>query len=89
MYQTYHLWIEEPVLHDAKVFLPALPPQYKADLLLKLFQNESVSSHLQIVKCFIFVDANIRCFHMYNKWTLAVYILCFSNYYGVIFAFNE
>ncbi|XP_060080983.1 ectopic P granules protein 5 homolog [Ylistrum balloti] len=40
LYQTFQLWTEEPMLHDAKLYLPALPPQYQSDRLLLLFQNQ-------------------------------------------------
>ncbi|KAJ8302196.1 hypothetical protein KUTeg_021183 [Tegillarca granosa] len=41
LFQTMQLWIEEPTLHDAKLYLPALPPQYQSDKLLQLFQNQT------------------------------------------------
>ncbi|XP_061187011.1 ectopic P granules protein 5 homolog [Saccostrea echinata] len=40
MYQTFQLWVQEPMLHDSKLYLPALPQQYQADRLLQLFQNQ-------------------------------------------------
>ncbi|KAK6177743.1 hypothetical protein SNE40_015786 [Patella caerulea] len=39
LYQTMVLWLEEPRLHDANLYLPSLPPQYDASKLLLLFQN--------------------------------------------------
>lgn len=42
MYQTLQLWVQEPMLHDSKLYLPALPQQYQADRLLQLFQNQKV-----------------------------------------------
>ncbi|KAJ8314280.1 hypothetical protein KUTeg_008841 [Tegillarca granosa] len=44
LFQTMQLWIEEPTLHDAKLYLPALPPQYQSDKLLQLFQNQTMTS---------------------------------------------
>ncbi|XP_021361330.1 ectopic P granules protein 5 homolog [Mizuhopecten yessoensis] len=40
LYQTFQLWTEEPMLHDANLYLPALPPQYQSDRLHLLFQNQ-------------------------------------------------
>ena len=37
-YQTLLFWLDEPRLHDANLYLPALPQQYGADRLVKLFQ---------------------------------------------------
>ncbi|GFO21233.1 ectopic p granules protein 5 homolog [Plakobranchus ocellatus] len=39
LYQTYSLWLEEPRLHDANLYLPALPPQYEAVRLNQVFQG--------------------------------------------------
>lgn len=44
LYQTYQLWIDEPFLHDAKLYIPALPVQYETGKLLQMFQNQIVSS---------------------------------------------
>ena len=49
MYQTMQLWVQEPMLHDAKLYLPALPQQYQAERLLQLFQNQKVGK--QSVEC--------------------------------------
>ncbi|KAL5014977.1 hypothetical protein ScPMuIL_009247 [Solemya velum] len=38
LYQTYQFWLDEPRLHDANLYLPALPPQYDALKLQNLFQ---------------------------------------------------
>ncbi|XP_070546998.1 ectopic P granules protein 5 homolog isoform X2 [Ptychodera flava] len=40
LYQTFILWIDEPRLHDASLYLPALPPQYDSEKLLKILHNE-------------------------------------------------
>ncbi|XP_013408243.1 ectopic P granules protein 5 homolog isoform X1 [Lingula anatina] len=40
-YQTLGFWLEEPRLHDPHLYLPGLPPQYDAERLLKLFQNQT------------------------------------------------
>ncbi|XP_077996830.1 ectopic P granules protein 5 homolog [Glandiceps talaboti] len=40
LYQTFILWIDEPRLHEATLYLPALPPQYDADKLLKILHSE-------------------------------------------------
>ncbi|XP_070191920.1 ectopic P granules protein 5 homolog [Littorina saxatilis] len=37
LYQTLALWLEEPRLHGADLYLPALPPQYEAARLLHVF----------------------------------------------------
>lgn len=37
LYQTYSLWLEEPRLHGADLYLPALPPQYEAARLNHIF----------------------------------------------------
>lgn len=39
LYQTYSLWLGEPRLHDANLYLPALPPQYEAVRLNQVFQG--------------------------------------------------
>ncbi|KAL4226903.1 Ectopic P granules protein 5 [Mactra antiquata] len=39
LYQTLQLWVEEPLLHDATLYLPSLPPQYQSDRLLNVFYN--------------------------------------------------
>ncbi|XP_041348486.1 ectopic P granules protein 5 homolog isoform X2 [Gigantopelta aegis] len=38
LYQTFALWLDEPRLHDANLYLPALPPQYESARLLQVFQ---------------------------------------------------
>ena len=43
MVQTFQYWVQEPMLHDAKLYLPALPQQYQSDRLLQVFQNQTVS----------------------------------------------
>ncbi|XP_071943527.1 ectopic P granules protein 5 homolog isoform X2 [Antedon mediterranea] len=40
LYQTFALWIEEPLLHDPQMYLPSLPEQYNADHLRLLFTND-------------------------------------------------
>lgn len=42
------------MLHDSKLYLPALPQQYQADRLLQLFQNQKVccSDRVVILKMF-------------------------------------
>ena len=44
MYQTFELWIQEPLLHDTSLYLPSLPPQYMTDRLLVVFQKNMVST---------------------------------------------
>ena len=51
VFQTYQLWVEEPLLHDAKLYLPSLPPPYKADRLLKVFQTDQVINIIQSHLC--------------------------------------
>lgn len=48
-YQTLLFWVDEPRLHDPSLYLPALPPQYEAERLLTLFNNQQVRvlEHLQ------------------------------------------
>ncbi|XP_063408193.1 ectopic P granules protein 5 homolog isoform X1 [Mytilus trossulus] len=41
LYQTYQLWVDEPFLHDAKLYIPALPVQYDTGKLLQMFQNQT------------------------------------------------
>lgn len=41
LYQTYQLWVDEPFLHDAKLYIPALPVQYETGKLLQMFQNQT------------------------------------------------
>ncbi|XP_053378040.1 ectopic P granules protein 5 homolog isoform X2 [Mercenaria mercenaria] len=41
LYNTLQLWVEEPLLHDGTLYLPSLPPQYQADRLLAIFQNQT------------------------------------------------
>ncbi|KAL3851894.1 hypothetical protein ACJMK2_015591, partial [Sinanodonta woodiana] len=42
IFQTFQLWLDEPRLHDASLYLPALPPQYQSDRLLQVFQNQII-----------------------------------------------
>ena len=42
MFNTLQLWVEEPLLHDGSLYLPSLPPQYQADRLLEIFNNQTV-----------------------------------------------
>ncbi|XP_071084165.1 ectopic P granules protein 5 homolog [Haliotis cracherodii] len=42
MYQTFALWLDEPRLHDANLYLPSLPAQYDSARLLQVFQNQMV-----------------------------------------------
>ncbi|KAL8604118.1 hypothetical protein ACOMHN_047330 [Nucella lapillus] len=37
LYQTFSLWLEEPRLHGADLYLPALPAQYEAPRLMHIF----------------------------------------------------
>ncbi|XP_064630038.1 ectopic P granules protein 5 homolog isoform X2 [Lineus longissimus] len=41
LYHTYAFWLDEPRLHDRSLYLPALPPQYQAEKLVQLFQNQT------------------------------------------------
>lgn len=43
LYQTYQLWVEEPLMHDSCLYLPSLPPQYQSDRLYCVFQQQMVS----------------------------------------------
>lgn len=43
LFQTYRLWLEEPRLHTAELYLRALPPQYEADKLAAVFKHDPVS----------------------------------------------
>ena len=54
LYQTYQLWIDEPFLHDAKLYIPALPVQYETGKLLQMFQNQTVSSSFVFIILFHF-----------------------------------
>ena len=71
MYQTMQLWVQEPMLHDAKLYLPALPQQYQAERLLQLFQNQKVGKHT--VEC----TRNIYRWHLKKmvKWLFLQYTL--------------
>lgn len=42
LYQTLQLWVEEPLLHDATLYLPSLPPQYQPERLQAVFQNQVI-----------------------------------------------
>ena len=42
LYQTYLLWLEEPLLHDPSLYLPSLPEQYDAESLSKIFNGDQV-----------------------------------------------
>ena len=42
LYQTFRLWVEEPRLHTAELYLPGLPPQYDANRLTAVFKAEQV-----------------------------------------------
>ena len=43
LFRTFQLWLEEPLLHDASLYLPSLPQQYQSDRLLMVFQNQTVN----------------------------------------------
>ncbi|XP_022249483.1 ectopic P granules protein 5 homolog isoform X2 [Limulus polyphemus] len=43
LYRTFSLWLEEPRLHDPKLCIPALPPQYNPDLLNIILQDNQES----------------------------------------------
>ncbi|XP_071496292.1 ectopic P granules protein 5 homolog [Diadema antillarum] len=40
LYQTYGLWLEEPLLHDASLYLPSLPEQYDGEKLARIFNGD-------------------------------------------------
>ncbi|XP_033099652.1 ectopic P granules protein 5 homolog isoform X3 [Anneissia japonica] len=40
LYQTFALWIEEPLLHDPQLYLPSLPQQYDAEKLRLAFNDD-------------------------------------------------
>ncbi|KAI6645756.1 Ectopic P granules protein 5-like [Oopsacas minuta] len=40
MFLTLELWIEEPRIHEADLYLPALPPQYDTQRLSQLVSNQ-------------------------------------------------
>ncbi|XP_022106571.1 ectopic P granules protein 5 homolog isoform X2 [Acanthaster planci] len=40
LYQTFLLWLEEPLLHDASLYLPSLPSQYEAEKLSRIFNGD-------------------------------------------------
>ncbi|XP_064604344.1 ectopic P granules protein 5 homolog [Liolophura sinensis] len=40
LYRTFLLWMDEPRLHDASLYLPSLPPQYEASRLQRIFHNQ-------------------------------------------------
>ncbi|XP_052780180.1 ectopic P granules protein 5 homolog isoform X2 [Mya arenaria] len=40
MYHTFQFWVEEPMLHDAALYLPSLPVQCQPDRLVAVFQND-------------------------------------------------
>lgn len=42
LYQTMVCWLDEPRLHNPNLYLPALPTQYDAEKLLKLFNSDQV-----------------------------------------------
>lgn len=37
------VWLEEPRLHEANLYLPALPPLYNAEKLASILQGDRVS----------------------------------------------
>lgn len=41
-YKTLSLWLEEPRLQEAGLYLPALPPQYMSQKLILIMQNDEV-----------------------------------------------
>lgn len=58
LYQTYQLWVEEPLLHDSCLYLPSLPQQYQSDKLLTVFQQQTVSRNTLLRETFIFSPSN-------------------------------
>jgi len=33
LFQSFKLWLEEPKIHEANLYLPSLPPQYECEML--------------------------------------------------------
>ena len=44
LYRTLSYWLDEPRLHDASLYVPALPVDYQPQLLITVFQSQAVSS---------------------------------------------
>jgi len=43
LYRTLSYWLDEPRLHDPSLYVLALPAEYQAQLLVTVFQSQSVS----------------------------------------------
>lgn len=48
-YQTLRLWLEEPRLHDASLYLPGLPQQYDPNRLAAVFQARKSAPWVEFV----------------------------------------
>ena len=44
---TLSYWLDEPRLHDSSLYVPALPAEYQAQLLVTVFQSQTVSITIQ------------------------------------------
>lgn len=42
VFKAYILWLEEPLLQEATLYLPSLPPQYEPRYLAAIIQNSTV-----------------------------------------------
>ena len=42
LFRTLSFWLDEPRLHDPNLYVLALPPNYQAQLLITVFQNQTV-----------------------------------------------
>ena len=42
LYRTLSYWLDEPRLHDPSLYVPALPADYQPQLLVTVFQSQSV-----------------------------------------------
>jgi len=47
LYRTLSYWLDEPRLHDSSLYVPALPAEYQAQLLVTVFQSQTVSITVQ------------------------------------------
>jgi len=52
LYRTLSYWLDEPRLHDPSLYVPALPAEYQPQLLVTVFQSQSVCITLLLL-CFI------------------------------------
>jgi len=51
LYRTLSYWLDEPRLHDPSLYVLALPAEYQSQLLVTVFQSQSVSNDTQVCLC--------------------------------------